>query len=193
MKLIFATANTHKLNELKSLMPPQVELAGLAEAGISEDIPETADTLEGNALLKARYVFERTGLACFADDTGLEVHALGGRPGVYSARYAGEQKNADDNMNKLLEELEDKPVRTARFRTVIAFTDRKQEILFDGIVEGLIGFEKRGAKGFGYDPVFFPEHSDKTFAEMTMEEKNTMSHRARAVEKLLEFLRDYKG
>lgn len=188
MKLVFASGNRNKVAELRSLLPAHIELLGLAEVNISEDIPETADTLEGNALLKARYVFEKTGLPCFADDTGLEVYALGGRPGVNSARYAGEQKDPAANMEKLLAELENAADRRARFRTVFAWTDGSRTEYFEGVVEGLIGKEKRGEKGFGYDPVFFPEGQERSFAEMTMEEKNSRSHRARALAKLMAFL-----
>ncbi len=187
MKLIFATNNKHKLEEVAQLLTGQFQLITLAEAGIHADIPETADTLEGNAALKSRFVFERTGLNCFADDTGLEVEALNGAPGVYSARYAGEKCSFADNVNKLLHEMQDKDNRAAKFRTVISLILDEKEYFFEGVVDGEITREVHGADGFGYDPVFKPAGFDKTFAEMTLEEKNKISHRARAVEKLVSF------
>lgn len=192
MEIIFATQNPNKLREIASLMPEGITLSGLDAARFKEELPETGDTLEANALQKARYVWEVMGQACFADDTGLEVRALDGRPGVYSARYAGEQKSADDNIVKLLSELENSSDRNARFRTVIAFIDESGEHLFEGIVEGTVIPEKRGTKGFGYDPVFVAEEMTKTFAELEMEEKNKVSHRKRAFQKLVEFLRAEK-
>ncbi len=188
MKLIFATNNKHKLEEVEKLLPEQFHLITLAEAGINEDIPETGTTLEENASIKSRFVFERTGQNCFADDTGLEVEVLNGAPGVYSARYAGEKCSFADNVNKLLLELKDKENRKARFRTVISLILDGKEYFFEGIVNGEITREARGEDGFGYDPIFKPEGFDKTFAEMTLEEKNKISHRARAVEKLVKFL-----
>lgn len=189
--LVFATNNKHKLEEVKKLLPEQFNLITLAEAGIHTDIPETADTLEGNASLKSRFVFERTVQNCFADDTGLEVEALNGAPGVYSARYAGEKCSFAENVNKLLLEMKDKENRKARFRTVISLIFDGKEYFFEGIVEGIITNDTKGTEGFGYDPVFKPEGFDKTFAEMTLEEKNKVSHRARAVEKLVEFLKSF--
>ncbi len=188
MQIIFATQNPNKLKEIASLMPEGITLTGLDASRFTEELPETGDTLEANALQKARYVWEATRQPCFADDTGLEVRALDGRPGVYSARYAGEQKNADDNIAKVLGELENSSDRSARFRTVIAFVDESGERLFEGVVEGTITPEKRGTKGFGYDPVFVAEGMTKTFAELELEEKNKVSHRKRAFQKLVQFL-----
>lgn len=192
MEIIFASQNQNKIKEISSLLPDHIQLSGLDVSlypVFKEELPETGDTLEANALQKARFVFENTGKACFADDTGLEVYCLDGRPGVYSARYAGEAKNANDNIAKILTEMKDCKDRSARFRTVIAFVDGKNEHLFEGIVEGEIIAEKRGTNGFGYDPVFVPDGFSKTFAEMELEEKNSVSHRARALAKLVEFLR----
>jgi XTP/dITP diphosphohydrolase len=193
MEIIFASQNQNKIREISALLPEHIHLSGL-DASVypvfSEELPETGETLEANALQKARFVFEHTGKACFADDTGLEIYCLDGRPGVYSARYAGEAKNADDNMAKILSEMKDCNDRSARFRTVIAFVDGKNEHLFEGIVEGKIITEKRGTKGFGYDPVFVADGFSKTFAEMELAEKNTISHRARALVKLVDFLRE---
>lgn len=163
-------------------------LLGLQDIGCLEDIPETRDTIAGNALQKAWYVYDNYGRNCFADDTGLEVDALGGRPGVYSARYAGEGRSAEDNMNKLLAELENCDDRRARFRTVIALVINGKEWIFEGVIEGLITRGKHGAKGFGYDPVFQPLGYDKTFAEMPLELKNSISHRAQAIRKLVDHL-----
>jgi len=198
--LVFATNNKHKLQEVQKLLPANIHLITLAEAGINEDIAETGTTLEANAYIKSRFVFDRTDLNCFADDTGLEVEALNGAPGVYSARYAGEHCSFTDNVNKLLQEMKDKDNRKARFRTVISLILNEQEYFFEGIVEGEITREPRGTEGFGYDPVFQPSPPSPksrdaisrrllTFAEMTLEEKNKISHRARAVEKLVEFLK----
>ena len=167
------------------------KLIGLNDSGISEDIPEEEDTLEGNALAKARYVFERTGLNVFADDTGLEVASLDNKPGVLSARYAGDQKNSEDNINKLLVDLEGKKNRSARFRTIIALIISGEEYLFEGEVSGTIIETRKGTEGFGYDPVFKPENSETTFAQMDLEEKNLVSHRARAMKKLIAFLNNY--
>jgi len=186
MNLVFATNNAHKLQEVAALLPNKI--LSLNDINCTDDIPEIADTLEGNALLKARYVYEKFGVNCFADDTGLEVEALNNAPGVYSARYAGEQKNAEDNMNKLLLELQDKSNRKARFRTVIALILDGKEYLFEGEVKGTIEKERRGKEGFGYDPIFMPEGFDKTFAELSIETKNTISHRGLAVAKLIDFL-----
>jgi XTP/dITP diphosphohydrolase len=188
MKLVFASNNEHKIAEISKLVPSGFEVVSLESIGCTEDIPETADTLEGNAILKAQFVWERFGLSCFADDTGLEVPVLGNAPGVYSARYAGPQRNATDNMAKLLDELNEINQRDARFITVIALILDGQLHTFEGIVNGTITREKHGSEGFGYDPIFKPEGFDQTFAEMNMEQKNTMSHRGRAVLKLVEFL-----
>ncbi|MDR0871986.1 MAG: non-canonical purine NTP diphosphatase [Prevotellaceae bacterium] len=189
MKLVFATNNAHKLHEVSALLQENVQLLSLNDINCHADIPETADTLEGNALQKARYVYENFGADCFADDTGLEVEALNNAPGVYSARYAGEQKNPQDNMQKLLAEMADKDNRKARFRTVIALIINGKEYLFEGEVRGVIEREKRGAAGFGYDPIFTPEGFTETFAELPLEVKNEISHRGRAVKKLVEFLK----
>ncbi len=187
-KFVFATNNIHKLKEVAAIVGHQIELLSLKDIGCHDDIPETADTLEGNALLKARYVYERYHTNCFADDTGLEVEALGGAPGVYSARYAGEGHNSEENIKKLLHELEGKDNRHARFRTVFALIINGKEHLFEGIVRGEIITRKRGTSGFGYDPVFVPEGFTQTFAEMSEEQKNKISHRALAVGKLCKFL-----
>ena len=188
MELVFASQNQNKLREIASLMPKGIFLKGLDEFIFKDELPETGDTLEKNALQKARFVFEKTSKICFADDTGLEIEALNGKPGVYSARYAGEQKNANDNMEKVLSELKSNTLRKARFRTVISFCDGKKEYLFEGIVEGEILEETRGEKGFGYDPIFMPDGFSKSFAQMSLEEKNTVSHRARALRKFVEFI-----
>ena len=187
-KFVFATNNIHKLREVAAIVGHQIELLSLNDIGCHDDIPETSDTLEGNALLKARYVYERYHTNCFADDTGLEVEALGGAPGVYSARYAGEGHNSEENIKKLLHELEGKDNRKARFRTVIALIINGKEHLFEGIVRGEIIARKRGTSGFGYDPVFVPEGFTQTFAEMSDGQKNKISHRALAVGKLCKFL-----
>ena len=190
MKIVFATNNKHKLEEASAILGPDFELKTPADCGITEDIPETQPTLEGNALQKARYIYERTGLDCFADDTGLEVAALRGAPGVRSARYAGDEHDFDRNTALLLRNLESGADRSARFRTVIALIVGGEEYLFDGIVNGRIIDEYRGTGGFGYDPVFVPEGCSETFAEMSAEQKNAVSHRARAVEKLSDFLKE---
>ena len=187
--LCFATNNEHKLQEVRAHLGPDFSLVGLAEIGCREELPEEQTTLEGNSRQKAEYVFKNFGVSCFADDTGLEVEALLGAPGVYSARYAGEQRNAEDNMRLLLKNLEGMENRKARFRTVITLMTPGFTRQFEGVVNGRIIYEKRGAGGFGYDPIFLPEGYDKTLAEMTMEEKNNISHRARAVNKLVEFLK----
>jgi len=189
MQLVFASNNKNKILEIKHQLPPEIELLSLEDIGCYEDIPETADTIEGNAILKANYITQNYGYDCFADDTGLEVDALGGAPGVYSARYAGDQKEANDNMDKLLQELKGSDSRSARFKTVIALNIDGSQHLFTGIVDGEITVEKAGEKGFGYDPVFKPVGLDLTFAEISLEEKAQMSHRGRAVSKLLAFLK----
>ena len=189
MKLIFATQNQNKVNELKQLMPDFIELLSLKDIDCDDDIPETAPTLEGNAILKAHFVFENYNVNCFADDTGLEIEALNNEPGVFSARYAGPQKEAIDNMNLVLEKLKNQTNRKARFRTVICLIINGKQYLFEGIVKGEITLNKSGGKGFGYDPIFKPDGFNKTFAEMTIAEKNEISHRGIAVKKLIEFLK----
>jgi XTP/dITP diphosphohydrolase len=189
MKLLFATNNEHKLYEISALMPKTMQLVGLSQAGITEDIPETGDTLTDNALIKAEYAFAKTGLWCFADDTGLEVEALNGAPGVHSARYAGEARNSTDNINLLLKNLKGVENRNARFKTVIAFIFNNERYLFEGVVEGKIIDTPTGTAGFGYDPIFVPNGYDQTFAQMPLELKNSMSHRGRATQKLIDFVR----
>ena len=188
MKLIFASNNQHKVDEIRSLLPEGIEIITLKEAGIDIDIPEPYDTLEENASGKSRTIFEMTGSNCFSEDTGLEVKALHGEPGVKSARYAGESRSFDANIEKLLINLAGKPDPSARFRAVISLLIEGRETLFEGICEGMIIEEKRGEQGFGYDPVFIPAGSVKTFGEMSIEEKTRYSHRARATEKLVAFL-----
>ncbi len=188
-KLVFATNNAHKLEEIRSMLGDRIEISSLADIHCQADIPETADTLEGNARQKAMYIYENYGLDCFADDTGLEVEALGGAPGVYSARYAGgEGHDSQANMNKLLKEMEEKSNRKAQFRTIISLIEKGEEKQFEGIVKGEIIREKKGESGFGYDPVFQPEGYHETFAELGNEIKNKISHRARAVKALCEYL-----
>lgn len=189
--LVFATNNSHKLTEVQSLLDGKFEVKGLKDIGCNEDIPETADTLEGNALLKSKFVYENFGFDCFSDDTGLEVKSLNMEPGVYSARYAGPQKNSEDNIQKLLKELSSKNNRLARFRTAVSLIIDGEEHLFEGIVNGTIAMQKSGESGFGYDPVFIPEDHEKTFAEMTKEEKNLISHRGLAIKKLVSFLENH--
>lgn len=188
MKLVFASNNKNKIQEIQALVPNSIQILSLEEIGCTEDIPETAETIEGNAILKANYVTEKYGYDCFADDTGLEVDALNGAPGVYSARYAGERKDANDNMDKLLSELENKANRKANFKTVIALNLNGKQNLFTGIINGKIIEEKIGTNGFGYDPIFIANGYEKTFAELTMEEKSTISHRGIAVKELILFL-----
>lgn len=188
MKIVFATNNAHKLSEVSALLGEKYTLVPPLQVDINEDIPEEQATLEGNALQKARYIHSRTGLDCFADDTGLEVDALGGAPGVHSARYATDGHDFDANNRLLLKNLEGVGNRRARFRTVIALILNGEEHLFEGIVNGHIVQQPSGSEGFGYDPLFMPEDCVKTFAEMTKEEKNLISHRARAVGKLVDFL-----
>lgn len=187
-KIVFATNNPHKLSEIKEILRGKAEILSLADIGCQADIPETADTLEGNALIKARYVAQNYKMDCFADDTGLEVDALGGAPGVHTARFAGGTCDANANTDKLLSSLEGEENRKAKFRTVIALIENGKENLFSGSVEGYILKERRGERGFGYDPVFSPEELGKSFAELGEEIKNKISHRARAVASLLEFL-----
>lgn len=188
MKLVFASNNKNKIAEIQSMLPESIEILSLEDINCLEDIPETADTIEGNAILKANYVTQKYGYDCFADDTGLEVTALNGEPGVYSARYAGEQKNADDNMNKLLEALKNKENRSAQFKTVITLNLNGKQYLFTGIAKGEITLTKTGTNGFGYDPIFKPENFNKTFAELPLETKNTIGHRGKAVKQLIDFL-----
>lgn len=188
MKLVFATNNKHKLEEMRAILGGKVELLSLADIDCHDDIPETADTLEGNALIKARYIYDKYGCSCFADDTGLEVDALGGEPGVYSARYAGENNDSEANMRKLLQNLTGKSERSAQFRTVIALIIEGDEFLFDGIVRGRISEERMGSAGFGYDPIFVPDGYEESFAQMAAEQKNAISHRSRAASALNDYL-----
>ncbi|MBQ6572627.1 MAG: non-canonical purine NTP diphosphatase [Alistipes sp.] len=190
MKIVFATNNAHKLNEVRQVVGSSFEIVSLRECGITEDIPENEPTLEGNALAKARYIYARTGLDCFADDTGLEVDALGGEPGVRSARYATDGHDDEANKRLLLERMSGVENRAAQFRTAVALILDGKEYLFEGVVRGAIAAEQHGEGGFGYDPLFFPEGGDRTFAEMSGEEKNVISHRGRAVRKLAEFLQE---
>ena len=189
-RLVFATNNAHKLEEIRAILGNSIEILSLADIHCHADIPETADTLEGNARQKSRYVYEHYGLDCFADDTGLEVESLGGAPGVYSARYAdGQGHDSQANMNKLLKEMEEKNDRKAQFRTIISLIEKGEERQFEGIVEGQITREKRGESGFGYDPIFQPDGYETTFAELGSDIKNRISHRARAVAALCDYLR----
>lgn len=187
MNIVFATNNSNKIKEVQALLPSHIKLVSLEEIGCVEDIPEIQDTIEGNAIQKADYIKTHYGLDCFADDTGLEVMALDGAPGVYSARYAGPQRNADDNMNLLLSELASKDNRSARFKTVIAMHFQGEFITFEGICEGEITKSKTGTEGFGYDPIFQPKSFEKTFAEISLDEKNRIGHRGKAVSKLVTY------
>lgn len=189
MKLVFATNNKNKVKEIKHLLNNSIEILSLEDIGCFEDIPETSDTIEGNAIQKARYVYENYGYNCFADDTGLEIEALNGEPGIYSARYAGEQKNAEDNMNKVLDKLKGISNRKAQFKTVIALFLNDKEICFDGVAKGEMTNQKSGNEGFGYDPIFKPDGYEITFSEMDLELKNTISHRAKATIKLIDHLK----
>ena len=189
MQLVFASNNPNKIKEIQLLLPDTIQILSLEDIGCLEDIPETATTIEGNAILKADYITQKYGYNCFADDTGLEVDVLNGEPGVYSARYAGEQKEAHDNMDKLLDNLKDKTNRAAQFKTVITLNLNGKQTLFTGIIKGKIIEEKIGTNGFGYDPIFVAHGYSKTFAELTLEEKSVISHRGLAVKKLVEFLR----
>ena len=189
-RLVFATNNAHKLEEIRAILGNSIEILSLADIHCHADIPETADTLEGNARQKSRYVYEHYGLDCFADDTGLEVESLGGAPGVYSARYAdGQGHDSQANMNKLLKEMEEKNDRKAQFRTIISLIEKGEVRQFEGIVKGQITREKRGESGFGYDPIFQPDGYETTFAELGSDIKNRISHRARAVAALCDYLR----
>lgn len=188
MQLVFASNNKNKIQEIQALVPSDFKILSLEDIGCFEEIPETAETIEGNAILKANYVTQNYGYPCFADDTGLEVDALNGAPGVYSARYAGEQKNAEDNMNKLLLELRIATSRKAHFKTVICLNNNGLQHLFTGIINGTITTEKIGTNGFGYDPIFIADGTEKTFAELSMHEKASISHRGIAVGQLIDFL-----
>lgn len=188
MKLVFASNNVNKIKEIQLLVPNTIQIMSLDDIGCTEEIPETADTIEGNAILKANYVTEKYGYDCFADDSGLEVEVLNGEPGVFSARYAGESKNDDNNMNKLLFNLKDKTNRKANFKTVICLNYQGKQHLFTGIINGKIIEEKIGNNGFGYDPIFVANDYTKTFAELSIEEKSKISHRGIAVKKLIKFL-----
>lgn len=188
MKLVFATHNKNKLKEVQALLPDTFQLISLDELGCFTEIPETAETIEENAVLKANYVAQTYNLDCFADDTGLEVEALNGKPGVYSARYAGEEKNDEANIEKLLKDLQGKANRHAQFKTVVVLNINDRQYMFPGICKGILTSEKRGTGGFGYDAVFQPNGSEKTFAEMDLEEKSVVSHRGIAFRKLIDFL-----
>ena len=189
-KIVFATGNPNKLKEIKSAIN-NFEIIGLKDLGITEEIPETGDTLKKNALQKAKYVYDKTGLDCFSDDTGLEIEALNYRPGVYSAMYAGPDCNAENNMQKVLKALEESPNRNAQFKTVIALILKGEEYYFEGVVSGVILKEKSGKGGFGYDPIFKPVGYKESFAEMSIAQKNEISHRGLAVKKLITFLAEF--
>jgi XTP/dITP diphosphohydrolase len=191
-KLVFATNNPHKIEEVKQILGNSIEVISVSEIGFTDDIPEDYETLEENASQKAWYIFNRFGLPCIADDTGLEVEALNGEPGVRSARYAGNGRTAADNITKLLEKLKREANRKARFRTVVSLVDKGQEFRFEGIVNGTIVDELMGSSGFGYDPIFIPEGYKQTFAQMPLDLKNSISHRGRAIEKLRKFLFEEK-
>jgi XTP/dITP diphosphohydrolase len=188
MKIVFATNNANKILEIQSMLPESIEIISLESIGCHEEIPETADTIEENAIMKANYVTEKYGYDCFADDTGLEVDALNGEPGVFSARYAGEQRSAEDNMTLLLSNLEDKTNRKAQFKTVITLNLKGKQYLFTGIARGEITMERAGNQGFGYDPIFRPEGYQETFAQLSLEIKNKISHRGKATVELIAFL-----
>jgi XTP/dITP diphosphohydrolase len=191
MELVFVSGNNNKVKEISNKLPDFFSLKGLKDLNVFDDIPETSDTFKGNAQQKADYIFEKFGLNCFADDSGLEVDALNGAPGVYSARFAGDQKDDDANNQLLISKLKDESNRSARFKTVICLILEGKHYFFEGTVEGQIILEARGEDGFGYDPLFVPNGIDKTFAELSLEEKNQMSHRAQAVEKMVTFLKSY--
>ena len=190
MKIVFATNNPNKLKEIQSLIPKEIEIISLKEIGCNEDIPETGETLEANAFQKAHYIKDNFNYDCFADDTGLEIDELNGEPGVYSARYAGPERNANANMNKVLNELKGKKNRKAKFRTAIALTLNNEKHLFEGEINGYISDVKQGNEGFGYDPIFIPENDIRSFAQMSMQEKGAISHRGRAVKKLVAYLKN---
>ena len=188
MQLVFASNNKNKIQEMQQLLPNSIKILSLEDIGCTEEIPETAETIEGNAILKANYVTEKYGYDCFADDTGLEIEALDGAPGVYSARYAGEHKNADDNMDKVLFEMDTIDFRKAHFKTVIALNLNNEQHLFTGVIKGEIIKTKKGTQGVGYDPIFQPNNYNCTFAEISMEEKSEISHRGIATRALIDFL-----
>jgi XTP/dITP diphosphohydrolase len=188
MKIVFATNNANKILEIQSMLPESIEIISLESIGCHEEIPETADTIEENAIMKANYVTEKYGYDCFADDTGLEVDALNGEPGVFSARYAGEQRSAEENMTLLLSNLKDKSNRKAQFKTVITLNLKGKQYLFTGIARGEITLERAGNQGFGYDPIFRPENYQETFAQLPLETKNKISHRGKATVELISFL-----
>lgn len=192
MQLVFASNNKNKIKEIQQLLPDSIEILSLESIGCHEEIPETAETIEENAILKANYVTEKYGYNCFADDTGLEIEALNGEPGVYSARYAGEQKDANDNMDKVLNALGDSNNRTAQFKTVIALNINGEQQLFTGIAKGEITIEKSGNQGFGYDPIFRPEGYQETFADLELAIKNKISHRGKATQMLISYLSEVK-
>jgi XTP/dITP diphosphohydrolase len=192
MKLVFATNNQNKLSEVAKLLPKNIELLSLKDINCTEEIEETGTTLSENALIKSKYIFDNYNRNCFSDDTGLEVDALNGNPGVYSARYAGDEGNSEKNMQKLLEELKGNLNRSAQFKTVISLIIEGKEYQFEGVCKGKILENKKGEKGFGYDPIFQPEGFDKSFAQMTKEEKGKISHRGKAIRKLIDFLSTYK-
>jgi XTP/dITP diphosphohydrolase len=188
MQIVFATNNINKIKEVQALLPKSIQIISLESIGCFEDIPETANTIEGNAIQKANYITQKYGYDCFADDTGLEVKALNGKPGVFSARYAGAQRNADDNMNLLLEKLQNQTNRKAQFKTVIALNLKGKQHLFTGIAPGEITLEKIGNQGFGYDPIFQPEGFSETFAQLSLAQKGQISHRGKATQALIAFL-----
>lgn len=192
MKIVFATNNANKIKEIQSLLPSTIEIISLESIGCHEEIPETADTIEGNSILKANYVTQKYGYDCFADDTGLEVEALNNEPGVYSARYAGPQCLAEDNMALLLSNLENRDNRKAQFKTVITLNIKGEQLLFTGIAKGEITKNRSGNQGFGYDPIFRPENFQETFAEMSSELKNKISHRGKATQLLISYLNSIK-
>ena len=192
MEIIFASSNTGKIEEIRSVLPIGMKLTSLLDLNFQEEIPETADTLKGNALLKAQFAYNKWGKTCFSDDSGLDIEVLNGRPGVFSARYAGPQRNNDDNMNLVLSELKDKENRNASFKTVITLIIEGEIYNFEGRVDGKIRIDKKGTHGFGYDPIFEPEGLNITFAEMTLEQKGKYSHRKRAIDKMIDFLNTLK-
>ena len=189
-EIVFATGNQNKIKEVKPLLKNKFNIIGLEDIGCFEEVPETKNTIEGNALQKARYIKKHYGVDCFSEDSGLEVEALNGEPGVHTAYYAGKERSAEKNMNLVLKKLKNKKNRKARFKTVIALLLNGEEHLFEGIVNGTIGFEKKGNEGFGYDPIFIPEGYKKTFAQIGLKEKNKISHRKRAVKKLIDFVKN---
>ncbi|MCD4772911.1 MAG: non-canonical purine NTP diphosphatase [Bacteroidales bacterium] len=193
MDLVFATNNQHKIKEIKSLIDKSFNIFSLEDIGFKDDIPETNPTIEGNASQKSFYIYKKYKINCFADDTGLEIKSLNGKPGVYSARYAGDECDSEKNMKRVMEELLGKEDRSARFRTIISLIINGEEKTFEGIVNGKILNRKKGKDGFGYDPIFLPDGYDLSFAEMSLEEKNKISHRARATKRLIEYLNSFKA